>query len=478
MLTVVRISSFLGMRKIKVLILEDDPQVRKIFINAAQELEMDSLALGTFEDALNAIEEGYRPEILLLDNQLPDGLGEDFFELSRSFKSQPLTIMFTAYPEIANVVRLTQKGLFHYNRKPFSVLELEKILLKAKSLIMSGSAHIVLDGMVAESPITQKIVKAIQMAGPYRNSVVLLTGETGTGKEACARLLHKFTYLKEAGEPFITLNCAAVPTELVEAELFGAEKGAYTSSVKDRKGLIESANGGTLFLDEIGEMPISLQAKLLRFLENREYRRLGSDLNSRFSGRLIVATNRNLREEVKAGKFREDLFYRLDVLNIHLPPLRSRPLDIIPLALLFLENICQEMGRPTPEIAETDLHALEKELLPGNAREIRNIIERALLSTPVELKFLALGLSHKPEVLTTSPADISSTVSWIEFLPISSPEGGRMAYVERELVAYAMTLYRGNISKAAKWLGISRQQVYRKLAAVNLDTTELKSPEV
>jgi len=466
------------MPKIKVLILEDDPQVRNIFISAVQEVDMDSLALGTFQDAFNAVEKGYRPEILVLDNQLPDGVGEDFFELSRNFVPQPLTLMFTAYPEIANVVRLTQKGLFDYNRKPFSVLELKNILLKAKARIASGSENILVDGMVAESPDTQKIVKALQFAGRYKNSVVLLTGETGTGKEACAKLLHKFTYPKEEGEPFLSLNCSAVPSELVETELFGAEKGAYTGAVKVRKGLVESANGGTLFLDEIGEMPLSLQAKLLRFLENREYRRVGSDLISRFSGRLIMATHRNLREEVKAGKFREDLFYRLDVLNIHLPPLRSRPSDIIPLALLFLKNICQEMGRPTPEIVESDLRALEKELLPGNVREIRNIIERALLSTPIELKFLALGLSHKPEVLTTAPAETSSAVSWIEFLPTSSPEGGRMAFVERELVAYAMTLYRGNISKAAKWLGISRQQVYRKLAAATEDTMELKSPEV
>lgn len=451
------------MPQLRALILEDDPRVLQIISDVGSKEGFKIQPLRTLSEALALVENGGVSDVWFMDQQLPDGIGETLFDLARTINPMPVTIMCTAFPDLAQAVRLTQQGLFYYLRKPFTTNELAEVFQRARRQLTLGSGSSSVQGLVARSVAMHKVTQALKMAANYPASVVLLSGETGTGKEVCARLLHTLTYGSQETAPFLSLNCAAIPHDLVESEMFGAEKGAYTGAVRERRGIVEAANGGTLFLDEIGELSIDVQAKFLRFLETRDYRRVGSTKQLRFNGRLIVATHRDLKKEVKEGRFREDLFYRLDVLNVHLPPLRERKDDIIPLAQFFLKSISNDMERLQPTILDSDYALLMQEPLPGNVREIRNLIERALLSITPETMVLPLNLFKGKDTVTKERDEPASDKSWIEYLPSETGNLGRMDFVEKELTLHALRLFQGNVSKAAKWLGMSRQQVYRKM---------------
>lgn len=465
--------------QIKVLILEDDLKVLEIIAGVASSQRLKVQTAKTLSEAIVLVENGGEYDIWFMDQQLPDGNGDTLFDLAKTLNPMPVTIICTAFPDLAQAVRLTQQGLFYYMSKPFTVLELEEVFQRVRAHLTVATGTSSVHGVVTSSLAMHKVTQALKMAALYPSSVVLLSGETGTGKEVCARLLHTLTHGEKSSVPFVSLNCAAIPHNLVESEMFGAEKGAYTGAIKERSGLVEAASGGTLFLDEIGELSIEVQAKFLRFLETREYRRVGSIKQLHFTGRLVVATHRDLKKEVKAGRFREDLFYRLDVLNVHLPPLRERKEDIIPLAQFFLSTISNEMGRSQPVIPDSDYKLLSEEPLPGNVREVRNLIERALLSVTPDTMVLPLNLFKSKELVSKKSEELAAPLNWIEFLPQETGELGRMEFFEKELVLHALGLFKGNLSKAAKWLGLSRQQVYRKLEAIDkkLPTQELLSEE-
>ena len=402
-------------------------------------------------------------DLVLLDNHLPDGKGYDFFDqLARRNPEAPI-VMITGMPDLGEAVALTRNGLFDYLTKPVSVDALTACLGRAKLRLAARNLPAKSTEFFGESSAMREVMTQLRQAAKHTASTVLLTGETGAGKDVAAHALHELTF-PNANAPFIAVNCAALPSEMFESELFGAERGAYTGADKKRAGLAAAAAGGTLFLDEIAEVPMALQAKLLRLLEAREFRSLGSTESQPFTGRFVAATNKNLADEVKAGRFREDLWYRLDVFAIELPPLRQRRADISGLAELLLGQLAQKYSRTKPLLRLEDLTALNAHSFPGNVRELRNVLERSLLRTAEESKWLQLDLNWLNRG-TPAPAGDSTTATAqaaSEPLPparILTPVDAQ----EYRLIRDTLRETNGGIRRAATKLGLSPQALLRRL---------------
>jgi DNA-binding NtrC family response regulator len=300
---------------------------------------------------------------------------------------------------------------------------------------------------------------SLRQIARHPGTTVLLLGETGTGKDLAARLLHRLTYAGHpAKAPYVPLNCSAVPVEMFESELFGSEKGAFTGADKRREGLIEAAAGGTLFLDEITETPLPQQAKLLRFLESREYRPLGSNTLREFSGRIVAATNRSLADEVRRGRFREDLMYRLTVATVRLPALREHISDLEMLVENLLAQLAEKYRRKKPFLKPGDFEALRRYQFPGNVRELRNLLERALLRTPDDAGWLAFELAW----LSSSPGVDAAAASSSPPLP-SDRQLNAIDLQEYRLIQQALQAEGGGIRRAATRLGITHQALLRRL---------------
>jgi transcriptional regulator with PAS, ATPase and Fis domain len=300
----------------------------------------------------------------------------------------------------------------------------------------------------------------LRQAARHPTSTVLLTGETGVGKDLAARVLHQLTFAEKQAA-FVPINCGAVPAEMFEAELFGAERGAYTGADKARTGLVAAAGSGTLFLDEIAEVPLLLQAKLLRLLESREYRALGSTQTQTFTGRFTAATNKNLSAEVKAGRFREDLLYRLDVFSVEIPPLRQRRGDIPKLAESLLTQLAKKYSRTKPLLRPEDLAALNNHNFPGNVRELRNVLERSLLRTDADSRWLALDLNWLERNNTTASAVVP-----LAGVGVAAPGSRQLPPLEAgeyQLIGQALRETHGGIRRAAVKLGMSPQALLRRL---------------
>jgi len=400
-------------------------------------------------------------DLVLLDNHLPDGKGYDFFEqLARRNPNAPI-IMITGIPDLSEAVSLTRNGLFDYLTKPVSVDALAACLRRARLRLGVRETPETSVEFFGESPAMREVMTQLQQAAKRSVGTVLFTGETGTGKDMAARTLHQLTF-GAAGVPFIAVNCAALPGEMFEAELFGAEKGAYTGADRKRVGLVAAAAGGTLFLDEIGEVPLVSQAKLLRLLDAREYRVLGSTANQTFTGRFVAATNKNLRDEVKAGRFREDLLYRLDVFSVELPPLRTRRSDIPGLAELLLAQMARKYGCPKPNLKGEDLAALQSHNFPGNVRELRNVIERSLLRTDEGVKWLALDLNWLKRSSSPASAPPETAVS-SSAPPPAERQLSPIEAQEYQLIRDTLIEANGGIRRAATKLGMSPQALLRRL---------------
>ena len=403
-------------------------------------------------------------DLVLLDNHLPDGKGYEFFDqLARRNPAAPI-VMITGLPDLGEAIALTRNGLFDYLTKPISVEALAACLQRAKLRLASRDVSTNQSEIFGESPAIREVVSQLRQAAKHASSTVLLTGETGTGKDLAARTLHQFAF-PEAKAPFIAVNCAALPAEMFESELFGAERGAYTGAEKKRTGLVGAAAGGTLFLDEIGEVPLALQAKLLRLLEAREFRSLGSTESQSFTGRFIAATNKNLADEVKAGRFREDLLYRLDVFAIDLPPLRKLRADIAGLAELLLAQLATKYSRHKPMLKAEDLTALRGHNFPGNVRELRNVLERSLLRADDDAKWLALDLSwlnrgSAPSIPAVTPAPTATAPD------DALPADRKLTPVEAQeyrIIRDTLRETNGGIRRAAVKLGLSPQALLRRL---------------
>ena len=434
------------------LILEDDAECAALLATLVeteggvpQTTDMVSLAQAT------ACAEKF--DLFIIDQMLPDGTGSSFYYFIRDQGLAGAAIMLTGLPNLAIAVQLTRQGLFDYMTKPLDVTALRQSIRTVVTTLRSATT----DGYVGNSLPTRETRQAIQMAAANPRATVLLTGETGAGKDRAARSIHKLTHSGAANErPFISVNCASVPTEIFESELFGAERGAFTGAHQRRMGLVEAAQGGTLFLDEISEMPLATQAKLLHLLESGEFRRLGGTEIQTFSGRLIAATNRSLADEAAAGRFRSDLMFRLDVLPIHIIPLRERREDIAPLAHSILTLLSQKHERACPELHPNDLATLLKYEFPGNVRELRNILERSLLQTPRDARCLSLAQPARRR-----PNEIELTVLPAE--PTAVQGLSPLEAQECNSLLEALVHEQGRIRRAALRLGLSHQALLRRL---------------
>lgn len=339
-----------------------------------------------------------RFDLMLLDETLPDGSGSMFFREMCDRGDEPIAIMMTGALDLPNALDMTRRGLFNYMTKPARLEDIRECLRQAARHLRQPWLEPEFPDFVFQSAAMREVRSSVSHASDYPRASVLLTGETGVGKDLVARLIHKLSLNGERGAgEMVALNCANLPPQMFEAELFGVEKGAFTGAVSSRRGLAEAARKGTLFLDEIAELDLGAQAKLLQFLETGEFRRLGSTETRSFEGRIVAATNKALHREVEAGRFREDLVYRIDVFRIKIPPLRERMDDLPALCDSLLGSLAAKYGRERLRMQEEDLQALREHDFPGNVRELRNLLERSLLRTPPDLDWLRLDASWKRE---------------------------------------------------------------------------------
>ena len=456
--------------KFNCLILEDDPCCAQVIADSIRDEGGHPSTFQTIREAMEAVEQEHF-DLAVLDHNLPDGRGSDFFYFLHERRELTLSIMLTAFPDLPKAVELTRSGLFDYFTKPFAPHDFTMCIRRAVARFLQPEWDLADPDYADDSSVMRDVRRKIQDAARHPQATILLTGETGTGKDITARIIHQQTFKKEgAARPFISLNCSTLPADMFEAELFGAQRGAYTGAHQNRTGLCEAANGGTLFLDEIAEVPMALQAKLLQFLENFEYRHLGSTETLKFEGRIIAATNKSLAEEVEHGRFRSDLLYRLDVLVIHLPPLRERKADLGRLCEVLLEKLSGKHSHQKPNLREEDLAALMEYDFPGNIRELRNLLERSLLQTPREQNWLqidAIWARKMKAARTTEVRPAEAPVSpgiAPEPAPARSQEsGGLLEEQEYALIQRVLLEEKGAIRKAAARLGLTHQSLLRRL---------------
>ena len=387
---------------------------------------------------------------------------------SRTIKERTpdtLVILLTAYSNIDTAVEAMKQGAYHYANKPFNLDEIALLVEKAlettrlrrevRTLRASQAQPYSFDRIVGESPALLAVKALLQKVASSPASTVLLTGESGTGKDLAAKVIHYNS--SRASKPFMNITCSALPESLLESELFGHERGAFTGADRQKRGLFEMADGGTVFLDEIGEMVPALQAKLLRFLEEKTFKRVGGATDIRVDVRVISATNRNLQDEVRQGKFREDLFYRLNVLPIALPPLRDRAADIARLVTFYIDAYNSEFKKRVRGVTPDAMQQLQRYPWPGNVRELRNAVERAML--------LAEGDTLTAEDLSGTAAGPVRLSDRVE-LPAA---GIDLEQLERSLLVQALERTGWNQTRAATLLGLNRDQIRYRIEKFQLE---------
>ena len=440
------------------LLIVDDEQHTREGLELALEDEFETFCASDAKEAENALNQEVF-EVVLTDLRMPGETGMTVIDLAIRHPSKPLCIMMTAYGEVEVAVEAMKRGAFDFLPKPVNLDQLEILIkrgLKERKLELENNhLHQRLDkkfnfnGIMGKSRALESVLEKVKLVGPSK-ATVLLTGETGTGKELFAQSIHQNS--DRVRSPFIAVHCAALPSNLLESELFGHEKGAFTGASERRIGRFESANNGTLFLDEIGEIDASTQVKLMRFLESKTIERLGSSKTLELDVRLVCATNRNLLHMVQKGEFREDLFYRLNVVTIELPPLRQRADDLSLLLNHFLKQYSEENGFEAPSISAETLYILQNYDWPGNIRELRNFCENMVV--------LNRGKEITPYELDQR-FSISSSVT--ESSVQSSKSNLSVEENEKRLLRNALLEAQGNRTKAAELMGISRRTLHRKL---------------
>jgi len=457
-----------------ILVVDDEKTIRWSLAEALKESGYDVVEGETAESGIRAFREK-QPDLVLLDIKLPDGSGIDVLKLIRSEDAQVPVIMMTAYGEVETAVDAMKGGAYDFILKPYALEKLRVTIANAletqqlRSEITYTRARTsrgnVFDSFIGQSPVMRAIFEDIKKIGQSKANTILITGESGAGKELVARAIHGCSY--DEPRPFMEINCASLPETLLESELFGHEKGAFTDAKQRKKGLVELAEGGTLFLDEIGEMGITLQSRLLRVLENKTFRRVGGVKELTVNTRFVSATNRDLSQAIEEKIFRNDLYHRLNVIPLHIPPLSQRKEDIPLLVNHFIERFNRELGKHVRPAAREVLEVLMSYDWPGNVRELKNVVERSMLLEADE----ELLVSHLPHELRggraageITPVRAASVVE--AFMPITLRE------VERGQIERTLTHTGGNKSRAAAILGISRQTLREKLKVFEANDRE------
>ncbi len=447
----------------RLLVVEDDPGLRAQLRWCFEEYET-SFATNRSE-AIAQIRR-LEPDVVLQDLGLPpdaEGTSEGFAALRETLELAPRTkvIVVTGNHDRESAVRAVSLGACDFYEKPVDVEVLKLIVSRAFHIarlereveaLRAGSGREVLAGSIATEPVMLQACRMVEKVAPADVSVLIL-GESGTGKELFSRAIHDLS--RRQGERFQAINCAAIPEQLLEAELFGHEKGAFTGAVKQTLGKVELANGGTLFLDEIGDMPMPLQSKLLRFLQNKVIERIGGRQEIPVDVRVVAATNQNLEQFITEQRFRQDLYYRISEVTINIPPLRERKGDIVTLAQVFLRKFGAQQGRPKRGFTEDAISALLSHSWPGNVRELENKIKSAVL------------LSDEAMI---TPLDLGLKPGSVETLPLNLKEVRNRA--ERDAVARALQMTAANVSRAADLLGVTRPTLYDLISRHGLQSDE------
>jgi DNA-binding NtrC family response regulator len=441
----------------RLLIAEDDADLRDLLVDDLEDAGYQTVAAIDGRAALAHVEREAEPiDLLITDVRMPGVTGDELLEKMRERRPEAPVVVITAFGTVEQAVEMVKAGACQYLTKPFDTDELLRVVAEAleQSAPQREQARLRREmptappRLIGASRPMQQLFRLIARAA-RNTSTVLVTGESGTGKELVARSIHD---LSERRGQFVPVNCAAIPAELIEAELFGHTGQAFTGAKQARAGLFEAADGGTLFLDEIGELPLMMQPKLLRVLQEGTVRRVGADREREVSVRVVAATNRDLEREVGEGRFREDLFWRLNVIHLHIPPLRERPFDIPLLVEHFLNKLGEAAGQPPLGVAPETLAALTAYSWPGNARELENALERAAA--------MADGVRLMPEDL---PERVRSSGQTQSLLARGRERRWTVYELEREYIVETLRLTGGNKSRAAEILGLDRRTLHRKL---------------
>jgi len=449
------------MVKAKILVVDDEQLIRWSLVERLKQAGYETVEASDGKEALACFSDGV--DLVLLDYRLPDTDGLSLLGEFRKRDADTLVIMLTAYSNVDTAVEVMKRGAYHYATKPFNLEEIVMLVEKAletnqlrrevRSLRASQAQPYTMDRIIGESPAMQAVKTLLRKVATSPASTILLTGESGTGKDLAAKAVHYASH--RASRPFMNITCSALTATLLESELFGHERGAFTDARQQKRGLLESADGGTVFLDEIGEMAPNLQAKLLRFLEEKMFKRVGGSADVQVDVRVIAATNRNLEERVRDGLFRDDLYYRLNVLPVKLPPLRDRADDIPVLAKYFIDVFNREFRKQVTGVSADVLEALQHYPWPGNVRELRNAVERAVLLVDGELLTLDLFAMLQPKPEATQNVQL--------------PSGGtNLEQLERDLLVQALERTKWNQTKAAGLLGLNRDQIRYRIEKFGL----------
>ncbi len=443
----------------RILVVDDEPGMREFLelMLIKEGYEVTTAASG--EDAVMLVRNSDF-DLAIVDIQMPGINGIEVLKVVKECSPDTTVLMITAFASHETAIEAMKLGAYDYITKPFKIDEIKLVINKAlerKKLVSENirlkkeiESKYGMGDIIGKSKAIQEVFSLISKVAEL-NVNVLITGESGTGKELVAHAIHERSNRKQGA--FVPVNCAAIPENLIESELFGYRKGAFTGAVSNKKGLFEEADKGTIFLDEIGDLPLHLQVKLLRVLEEKTVRPLGGTEPIKIDVRVISATNKNLESEVRAGRFREDLYYRLNVIKIHIPPLRERKEDISSLAIHFVNKYAREMGKDIKGISPEAIAALEKYDFPGNVRELENIIARCV----------ALETEEMIRVETLPDLNISSELDILGGVVLSSNLDSVIDSVERKMIKKALEKAGGNKSEAAKILGITLRSLRYRL---------------